>query len=197
LEWAQRILAAGEAFSGVECSSLRSMLTAQSSNFFNAYHSSNLEALHSMLEKELWRRLPSFGEGIKIMILIMTMTMTMTMIMIMIRIMILIIILMMMNTIVIINIIITIIILITVTITKIIVTLITIIIRFQTRFCPVLDKVSVRISIEVINCKPCVSSQPLLPLIRFAVCSMRPSHKWSLSSLLAVFKGQKGHSLTK
>ena len=63
LEWAQRILAAGEAFSGVECSSLRSMLTAQSSNFFNAYHSSNLEALHSMLEKELWRRLPSFGEG--------------------------------------------------------------------------------------------------------------------------------------
>ena len=64
LEWAQRILAAGEAFSGVECSSLRSMLTAQSSNFFNAYHSSNLEALHSMLEKELWRRLPSFGEGI-------------------------------------------------------------------------------------------------------------------------------------
>jgi len=64
LEWAQRILAAGEAFSGVECSSLRSMLTAQSSNFFNSYHSSNLEALHSMLEKELWRRLPSFGEGI-------------------------------------------------------------------------------------------------------------------------------------
>ncbi|KAA6428997.1 MAG: hypothetical protein FRX49_01107 [Trebouxia sp. A1-2] len=62
LEWAQRILAAGEAFSGVECSSLRSMLTAQSSNFFNAYHSSNLEALHSMLDKELWRRLPSFGE---------------------------------------------------------------------------------------------------------------------------------------
>ena len=87
LEWAQRILAAGEAFSGVECSSLRSMLTAQSSNFFNAYHSSNLEALHSMLEKELWRRLPSFGEGITItMMMIKTMTImtTITMILILI-----------------------------------------------------------------------------------------------------------------
>ena len=63
LEWAQGILAAGEAFTGVECVSLRSMLTAQSSNFFNAYHSGNLEALHSMLEKELWRRLPSLPEG--------------------------------------------------------------------------------------------------------------------------------------
>ena len=63
LEWAQRILAAGEAFSGLECSSLRSTLTAQSSNFFTAYHSSNLEALHSMLDKELWRRLPSISEG--------------------------------------------------------------------------------------------------------------------------------------
>ena len=63
LEWAQRILSAGEAFSGVECVSLRSMLAAQSSNFFTAYHSGNLEALHSMLEKELWRRLPSLPEG--------------------------------------------------------------------------------------------------------------------------------------
>ena len=63
LEWAQSILAAGEAFSGVECVSLRSMLTAQSSNFFTAYHSSNLEALHSMLEKELWRRLPTLPQG--------------------------------------------------------------------------------------------------------------------------------------
>ena len=63
LEWAQGILAAGEAFSGVECISLRSMLTAQSSNFFTAYHSGNLEALHSMLEKELWRRLPSLPSG--------------------------------------------------------------------------------------------------------------------------------------
>ncbi|KAL3152495.1 hypothetical protein ABBQ32_001530 [Trebouxia sp. C0010 RCD-2024] len=64
LDWAQRILAAGEAFSGVECVSLRSMLTAQSSNFFTAYHSANLEALHSMLEKELWRRLPPLPEGV-------------------------------------------------------------------------------------------------------------------------------------
>ena len=63
LEWAQSILAAGEAFSGVECISLRSMLTAQSSNFFMAYHSGNLEALHSMLEKELWRRLPTLPQG--------------------------------------------------------------------------------------------------------------------------------------
>lgn len=63
LEWAQKILAAGEAFSGIECVSLRSMLSAQSSNFFNVYHSSNLEALHSMLDKELWRRLPALAEG--------------------------------------------------------------------------------------------------------------------------------------
>ena len=42
---------------------MRSMLAAQSSNFFTAYHTANLEALHSMLEKELWRRLPSLPEG--------------------------------------------------------------------------------------------------------------------------------------
>ncbi len=136
LEWAQRILAAGEAFSGVECSSLRSMLTAQSSNFFNAYHSSNLEALHSMLEKELWRRLPSFGEGI-IMIMIMIMIMMMIMIMIMIWMVITITITITITV----TITMTITVTITTTITTIIVIIITIIIRLWRRFRPVLEKV--------------------------------------------------------
>lgn len=154
LEWAQRILAAGEAFSGVECSSLRSMLTAQSSNFFNAYHSSNLEALHSMLEKELWRRLPSFGEGITIMMMMMMMI-TKTIIIIIIITTVTIIIL----TLIIITIIIMILLLITI---------VTMIIRYWRRFFPVLEKVSV----EVINYETRVSSQSLLPLIWYAVCSV-------------------------
>eukprot|EP00891_Asterochloris_glomerata_P005698 jgi/Astpho2/5698/fgenesh1_pg.00079_%23_105_t len=57
LSWSERMVAAGEAFSGTECAALRSMLTRQSSAFFAAYHDSNLEGLQSMLEKELWRRL--------------------------------------------------------------------------------------------------------------------------------------------
>ena len=61
-EWVQRILCAGEAFSGMECTTLRNMLATQSGNFFRSFHASNLEALNSMLEKELWRRLPN-AEG--------------------------------------------------------------------------------------------------------------------------------------
>ncbi|KAK9817254.1 hypothetical protein WJX72_011915 [[Myrmecia] bisecta] len=62
-EWVQRILCAGEAFSGLECTTLRNMLATQSGNFFRSFHASNLEALNSMLEKELWRRLPTM-EGL-------------------------------------------------------------------------------------------------------------------------------------
>ena len=57
------MVAAGEAFSGTECAALRSMLTRQSSAFFAAYHDSNLEGLQSMLDKELWRRLPLPPDG--------------------------------------------------------------------------------------------------------------------------------------
>ena len=39
----------------------------QAGNFFAAYHAENLDALHSMLDKELWRRLPSSGAGVPIM----------------------------------------------------------------------------------------------------------------------------------
>ena len=63
LSWSERMVAAGEAFSGTECAALRSMLTRQSSAFFAAYHDSNLEGLQSMLDKELWRRLPLLPDG--------------------------------------------------------------------------------------------------------------------------------------
>uniref|UniRef100_A0A1D1ZMS1 Coiled-coil domain-containing protein 132 n=1 Tax=Auxenochlorella protothecoides TaxID=3075 RepID=A0A1D1ZMS1_AUXPR len=58
MDWMQRFVAAGEAFSGVESPALRSMLQRQSGNFFAAFHASNLEALSSMLEKESWTPLP-------------------------------------------------------------------------------------------------------------------------------------------
>lgn len=59
----QRIVAAGEAFSGSECSILRALLSTQGVNFFKAFHASNLEALSSLVSKELWRRLPVPAEG--------------------------------------------------------------------------------------------------------------------------------------
>ena len=63
LEWVQRIMAAGEAFSGSECSILRALLSSQGVNFFRAFHTSTLEALSSLIHKELWRRLPVPAEG--------------------------------------------------------------------------------------------------------------------------------------
>ena len=36
----------------------------QAGNFFAAYHSENLEGLHGMLDKELWRRIPSGNAGV-------------------------------------------------------------------------------------------------------------------------------------
>ena len=41
----------------------------QAGNFFAAYHAENLDALHSMLDKELWRRLPSSGAGVPIVLM--------------------------------------------------------------------------------------------------------------------------------
>lgn len=36
----------------------------QAGNFFAAYHAENLEGLHGMLDKELWRRIPSGNAGV-------------------------------------------------------------------------------------------------------------------------------------
>ncbi|KAK9843494.1 hypothetical protein WJX81_005881 [Elliptochloris bilobata] len=58
LEWTQAVLAAGEAFSGSESATLRDALQRQSGRFFAAYHAANMQALHAMLEREVWRRLP-------------------------------------------------------------------------------------------------------------------------------------------
>lgn len=58
LAWTQRLAAVGEAFSGAEAVPLRAVLNRQAGAFFRAFHQSNLEALNSMLEKEMWRRLP-------------------------------------------------------------------------------------------------------------------------------------------
>lgn len=58
LEWTQQILRIGEAFSGAECTSLREVLARQSGKFFDAFHDANLQVLHSMLERELWKKLP-------------------------------------------------------------------------------------------------------------------------------------------
>ena len=63
LEWVQRVVVAGEAFSGTECSILRALLSTQGVNFFKAFHTSTLEALSSLISKELWRRLPVPAEG--------------------------------------------------------------------------------------------------------------------------------------
>jgi hypothetical protein len=43
MEWTQRVLAVGEAFSGSECTSLRTLLERQSGKFFRLYHHSNIE----------------------------------------------------------------------------------------------------------------------------------------------------------
>ncbi|KAL4422269.1 hypothetical protein ABPG75_008466 [Micractinium tetrahymenae] len=59
MEWTQRVLAVGESFAGCECASLRTLLERQSGKFFRLYHHSNVEALSSMLDKEVWKRLPA------------------------------------------------------------------------------------------------------------------------------------------
>ncbi|KAK9809306.1 hypothetical protein WJX73_003160 [Symbiochloris irregularis] len=61
LDWTQTMLTVGEAFSGAESSTLRDAISRQSGRFFQAYHAANLQALHAMLEQELWQRLPMDG----------------------------------------------------------------------------------------------------------------------------------------
>lgn len=57
--WTQRLAEAGEAFCGGEAAvALHEVLHCQAGAFFRAYHESNLEALNSMLDKEMWKRLP-------------------------------------------------------------------------------------------------------------------------------------------
>lgn len=58
LEWTQTILRVGEAFSGEPCTALRDAVQRQSGHFFQAFHSSNMLSLHSILENELWSGLP-------------------------------------------------------------------------------------------------------------------------------------------
>jgi hypothetical protein len=63
-EWVQRILVAGDAFAGAEgAGALRALLAAQAGKFFAAYHAENMDALNSMLEKELWRAIPAVAAG--------------------------------------------------------------------------------------------------------------------------------------
>ncbi|KAI7841037.1 hypothetical protein COHA_005265 [Chlorella ohadii] len=59
MEWTQRVLAVGEAFAGCPDPGLRQLLERQSAKFFRLYHHSNIEALSSMLDQELWKRLPA------------------------------------------------------------------------------------------------------------------------------------------
>jgi hypothetical protein len=59
MDWTQRILAVGEAFAGCPDPGLRQLLERQSAKFFRLYHHSNIEALSSMLDQELWKRLPA------------------------------------------------------------------------------------------------------------------------------------------
>ena len=58
LQWTQTMLQVGEAFSSSESSTLRDALQRHSGRFFLAFHAANVQALHSMLEQELWKRLP-------------------------------------------------------------------------------------------------------------------------------------------
>ena len=58
VSWTQKLAEAGESFCGAEAVALRSMLQRRAGAFFAVYHESNVEALQSMLEKELWKRLP-------------------------------------------------------------------------------------------------------------------------------------------
>eukprot|EP00884_Botryococcus_braunii_P000884 jgi/Botrbrau1/10797/Bobra.0064s0003.1 len=64
LEWTQTMLMVGEAFSGSESSMLREAISRQSARFFQAYHTSNLQVLYSMLERERWVPLPLLPGGL-------------------------------------------------------------------------------------------------------------------------------------
>ena len=61
VKWTRAFAGAGEAFcgGGTEAIVLRQVLDTQASAFFSAYHEANVEALNSMVEKEVWKVLPS------------------------------------------------------------------------------------------------------------------------------------------
>ena len=50
LDWTQQMLAAGEAFSGAECTTLRDTIGRQSGKFFDAYHQANLQVRWGRLQ---------------------------------------------------------------------------------------------------------------------------------------------------
>ncbi|KAL4522781.1 hypothetical protein Ndes2526A_g00871 [Nannochloris sp. 'desiccata'] len=56
--WTQRLIEAGESFSAGEATALRAVLHRQAGTYLKSYHESNIEALNSMLNKEMWKRLP-------------------------------------------------------------------------------------------------------------------------------------------
>jgi hypothetical protein len=58
ITWTHHLIEAGESFSGVEATALRAVLHRQAGAYFKSYHESNIEALNSMLNKEMWKRLP-------------------------------------------------------------------------------------------------------------------------------------------
>eukprot|EP00250_Pteridium_aquilinum_P017784 c23783_g2_i2 orf=401-3664(+) len=57
LDWVNRFVLAGEAFSGAEAVSLRAKLVKLCEKYFGSFHRQNLEVLRMMLEKEAWQQL--------------------------------------------------------------------------------------------------------------------------------------------
>lgn len=57
LDWVNRFVLAGEAFSGAEALSLRAKLVKLCEKYFGTFHRQNLEVLRMMLEKETWQQL--------------------------------------------------------------------------------------------------------------------------------------------
>ncbi|KAH7405246.1 hypothetical protein KP509_15G062300 [Ceratopteris richardii] len=57
LDWVNRFVLAGEAFSGAEAVSLRAKLVKICEKYFGSFHRQSLEVLRMMLEKETWQQL--------------------------------------------------------------------------------------------------------------------------------------------
>eukprot|EP00249_Psilotum_nudum_P022392 c28500_g1_i1 orf=1413-4874(+) len=57
LDWVNKFVLAGEAFSGAEALSLRAKLLKLCEKYFGTFHRQNLEVLRMMLEKETWQQL--------------------------------------------------------------------------------------------------------------------------------------------
>eukprot|EP00898_Chlorokybus_atmophyticus_P003339 jgi/Chlat1/4005/Chrsp26S03986 len=58
MDWTNKFIRVGEAFSGTEVPGLRTKLARQSLVYFEAYHRQNIEVLRMVLDNELWQRLP-------------------------------------------------------------------------------------------------------------------------------------------